>query len=109
LNLFNLGDYFKIQMAFGANVEDKKLTDIGYYSTVGVSKLIAQPLLQLAPEGDKWTGTYFNSQFDELLYSSQFILKDENEQIIEVGEVEIINYLNQGNTTNDKLFENYFD
>lgn len=109
LNLFNLGDYFKIQMAFGANVEDKKLTDIGYYSTVGVSKLIAQPLLQLAPEGDKWTGTYFNSQFDELLYSSQFILKDENEQIIEIGEVEIINYLNQGNTTNDELFENYFD
>jgi hypothetical protein len=88
-------------MAFGANVEDKKLTEIGYYSTVGVSKLIAQPLLQLAPEGDKWTGTYFNSQFDELLYSSQFILKDENGQIIEIGEVEIINYLNQGNTTND--------
>jgi hypothetical protein len=49
---------------------------IGYFSTVGICKLIAQPELKLSLNNKIWSGVYINSQPDELLYTSQFILKD---------------------------------
>jgi hypothetical protein len=49
---------------------------IGYFSTVGICKLIAQPELKLTLNNKNWFGVYINSQPDELLYTSQFILKD---------------------------------
>ena len=64
----NLGDQFKIQVAF----KDLEHT-IGYYSTIGVCKLIAKPELKISLNNKNWTGVYINSQPDELLYTSQFV------------------------------------
>lgn len=91
---FNLSDHYKIQVAFIDTTET-----IGYFSTVGVCKLISVPTLQLNQQGENWIGTYTTNDFEDLLYSSYFVLKDENGQIIEQSENKLTNYLeqNQGN------------
>jgi hypothetical protein len=98
----NLGDQFKIQVAF----KDLEHT-IGYYSTVGVCKLIAKPELKISLNNKNWTGVYINSQPDELLYTSQFVLKNDLDQIIEESEVETVNYMD---TAEDEgFYKTYFD
>jgi hypothetical protein len=98
----NLGDQFKIQVAF----KDLEHT-IGYYSTVGVCKLIAKPKLKIALNNKSWTGVYINSQPDELLYTSQFVLKNDLDQTIEESEVETVNYMDS--TEDEEFYKGYFD
>lgn len=98
----NLGDQFKIQVAF----KDLEHT-IGYYSTVGVCKLIAKPELKISLNNKNWIGVYINSQPDELLYTSQFVLKNDLDQIIEKSEVETVNYMDS--TEDEEFYKGYFD
>lgn len=98
----NLGDQFKIQVAFKDTAGQ-----IGYFSTVGVCKLIAKPELKLTLNNKDWVGVYINSQPDELIYTSQFILKDDLGQIIEKGEVETINYMDTAE--DEEFYKTYFE
>lgn len=98
----NLGDQLKIQVAFKESEEI-----VGYFSTVGICKLIAQPELKLSLSNKVWSGVYINSQSDELLYTSQFILKDDLGQIIEEGELETVNYLDS--IADEEFYQSYFE
>ncbi len=100
---FNLSDHYKIQVAF---IDADATKTIGYFSTVGVCKLISVPTLQLNQQGENWIGVYTTNDFEDLLYSSYFVLKDENGQIIEQSENKLANYLEQ-NQENQNYTETY--
>ena len=98
----NLGDQFKVQVAFKDTTEQ-----VGYFSTVGICKLIAKPELKLTLNNKDWVGVYINSQPDELIYTSQFVLKDDLGQIIEKSEVETVNYMDTAE--DEEFYKTYFE
>lgn len=107
-NKFNIGQYYKIQIAYFTADDNTKV--IGYYSTVGVTKYTAEP--EIAIEGleahkinthiYEYMGKY-SMQHDTLekVYSYRFDLTDTNHKIIKTSG-ELIH-----NSTNDDLYESY--
>lgn len=74
-SLFNIGQYYKIQLAYVQN----ETHDIGYYSSVGVAKYTAQPLVGVTEPEDGsmiYGGLYEVNPLDktEKWYSYQFDL-----------------------------------
>ena len=84
----NVGQYYKIQMAYLNS--DK---EVGYYSTVGVTKYTTQPQVSIQnldfgkinSHEYQYTGVYSQKGGDasEKMYSCRFKLLDEEENIIE--------------------------
>lgn len=82
-----IGQYFKLQLAY---VGLSKQPDTGYFSTVGVTKLTTKPEIYIegmSVDGTNthrmsYTGVYKQNQdgadISEKLYSSEFIIYDEN-------------------------------
>jgi uncharacterized protein YdcH (DUF465 family) len=80
---------------------------VGYFSTVGICKLIAKPELKLTLNNKDWVGVYINSQPDELIYTSQFVLKDNLGQIIEKSKVKTVNYMDTAE--DEEFYKTYFE
>ena len=79
-NLFNVGQYYKIQLAY-INNENQ----VGYYSTIGVIKCTRRPTVEIAgltgevnPHTYEYVGVYSQYKKDptEKVYSSRFLLTD---------------------------------
>ena len=79
-NLFNVGQYYKIQLAY-INSENQ----VGYYSTIGVIKCTRRPTVEIAgltgevnPHTYEYVGVYSQYKKDptEKVYSSRFLLTD---------------------------------
>jgi hypothetical protein len=68
---------------------------------------MAKPELKLTLNNKDWVGVYINSQPDELICTSQFILKDDLGQIIEKGEVETVNYMDTAE--DEEFYKTYFN
>ena len=76
-----LGEYYKIQIAFG-----DKDGNIGYYSTPAIVKYTNLPVLTLKQKGEWLEGTFSSLDPSEFLYSSNFIIKNQDNKITEKTE-----------------------
>lgn len=82
---FNIGQSYKVQIAYISNDGEE-----GYFSTVGVVKYTAEPEVlinnsnssQIHEHAYNYIGSYKNTDLTEKLYSYQFILKDNINNII---------------------------
>lgn len=82
--LLNVGQYYKVQLAY--YTEENKNKVVGFYSTVGVVKYTTAPTVEVLKNSDGITyyGTYSQANKDatEKVYSYQFDLKDNKGNII---------------------------
>ena len=82
-----VGQYYKIQLAFG--VEG---IEIGNYSTVGVFKYTAEPMLIIENHNSTgnlytYTASYASNDATELLYSYRFVLSNGDMIVEDSGEI----------------------
>lgn len=118
---YEIGTYYKVQMAF----IDAKENEVGYFSTVGVTKCIEQPVLSMNNcrssntssvtelttnnvnvHAQYYQGIYRNNDSTEKMYSSRFYLLDKNSQVL-VDSGEILHNASQDTeeTTGQELFK----
>lgn len=79
------GGYYKFQLAFESLDENNKAIT-GYYSTPAVAKYIASPKIEIInfdSEAMRVQGVYNSNNSKEYLYSYRFILKQNDDKIIE--------------------------
>lgn len=119
-----VGQFYKIQLAFLSNKQTvgEATTELGYYSTVGVIKYTTVPSVTIAglkPPNTKdsmssinrhlyrYLGIYSQENGDttEKIYSSRFVLKDSDDNII-VDSGDIIHDTSQ-DTSPNKAEENF--
>lgn len=81
-NLFTIGQYYKIQLAYGSAEEQNK-----YYSTAGVFKYTKKPKLTLEMSGRSLTGTYSNDDKSEKEYSYRFDIYEDGKLYHTSGEI----------------------
>lgn len=98
-----LGNYYKIQIAYVQKIEQiengkivSKEGEIGYYSTVGIIKYTAQPIISIQSLQEskvnlnryEYVGTY-KQDLDptEKLYSSKFIIYDGDYPVYDTGDI----------------------
>ena len=89
LQPFNIGQSYKVQIAYSGHDEEGKEEE-GYFSTVGVVKYTAEPTVLINNSESfqiqhtyNYIGSYENKKdLTEKLYSYQFILKDNVNNII---------------------------
>lgn len=85
-NDFNLGQYYKIQIAFS------KENELGYYSNVGVAKYVNVPTIEIEHHNlRKITASFSDLLTHENVYSYEFQLCDEFDNIIETSGEKIHN------------------
>ena len=90
---FTIGSYYKLQLAY----KEKNTNEIGYYSTVGVIKYTTYPTVfidklstsKTNPHQYDYAGVYSQKDGDatEKLYSSKFIIYDNNDVFYESEEI----------------------
>lgn len=102
----NIGQFYKVQLAY----VDKNDT-IGYYSTVGIIKCTAEPLLSIEENsGQNYVGIYLQDEKEgditEKIYSYCFTLYDSNGVIIETTGEQIHNH--QNDTVLNQQIDTYF-
>lgn len=104
--LFNIGQYYRVQLAYIDSTNT-----IGYYSTVGVIKYTSKPIVTLVDLDDKnpnihlydYIGSYVQEEDPtEKLYSSQLILRDNEDNIVYDSGIVIHTVLND-TTPNEGL------
>lgn len=112
-NKLNIGQYYKIQIAYKSNVDQI----IGYYSTVGVIKYTAEPRVEIdglsKERGNinshrySYVGKYTSNSEDpaEKVYSYQFNLYDTNKQLLQTSGEQIHNSYND--TERGESYDNY--
>ena len=90
-----IGNFYKIQIAYIDN------NDVGYYSTVGVIKYTAAPVVkiqqldekQLNDRYNEFTGVYINDKDPtEKVYSYRFDIFNQNGELIETSEEQVHNH-----------------
>ena len=101
-----VGQFYKIQLAYINTLNE---AEIGYYSTVGIVKCSAEPVLEIVNRDGsmEFTGHYSQIKKDttEKVYSYEFILKDNNQQIVERSGILLHNSAND--TAVDESIDNY--
>ena len=81
-----VGQFFKIQMAYDS-------AEVGYYSTVGVAKYTTKPIVAIDKLSTnkktnalyEYTGTYKNDDKTEKVYSYNFTIYDQNNEVYETS------------------------
>ena len=104
-SLFNVGEFYKVQIAYIENTRQAKLENetIGYYSTVGIIKYTTKPKvfiegmsnIYINTHNYQYTGIYSQTDADgkfldttEKMYSSEFRLLDANNNLVKTsGEI----------------------
>lgn len=103
-SLFNIGQYYKLQLAYLDTTGE-----VGYYSTVGVTKFTSMPSVSIAnltaantnAHSYQYTGVYRQyGDASEKLYSSRFIITNSDKIVVEDSGVIIHN-----TTQDDKRYE----
>lgn len=100
-----IGNYYKIQLAFAKDVVDGKATMQSPWSSVGIIKCTAIPTVtidNLYTDRDNinptlYVGKYTNLDVTEKVYSYNFIIRDEADQIYETSGDIIHNNVNDEN------------
>ena len=96
-NLFILGQYYNIQIAFVSG------SSVGYFSNVGVSRYINKPTLSVSHINLREViGTFSDELTNESVYSYQFNLYDDFNNIIETSGLQIHNNINDSNINTTK-------
>lgn len=100
-----VGQYYKIQIAFIGINEETDEEEIGFYSNVGIIKCIEQPVIFIKDREEttlntyEYIGVYQTNDITEKAYSYRFNLYDENEKIIETSGVQLHNSENDTSST----------
>lgn len=98
-NLFVLGQYYSIQIAF---VNE---SSVGYFSTVGTARYINKPTLSVAHTNLRDViGTFSDELTNEKIYSYQFNLYNDFNDIIESSGIQIHNNINDNGIDSIKDF-----
>lgn len=89
-NLFKIGQYYKIQLAYGKGTPNTSTASFGFWSTVATFKFTESPTVAI--EGlnrdmpnthiYNYTGTYYNSDPSEKIYSYEFEVRDMTNNLI---------------------------
>lgn len=93
---YDVGQSYKLQLAY------KKDANIGYYSTVGISKYTKQPTVQIKDLNKNslnyhiynYVGEYITEDITEKMYSCQFKVFNQNDELIQDSGEIIHNSLN---------------
>lgn len=98
-NLFILGQYYSIQIAF---VNE---SSVGYFSTVGTARYINKPTLSVTHTNLREViGTFSDELTNEKIYSYQFNLYNDFNDIIESSGLQIHNNINDNGIDSIKDF-----
>lgn len=97
-----IGQYYKVQIAFVDDVTDSANPVIGYYSTASVVKCTAKPTIYIKDRDNtvnhtyEYTGVYsqLNGDVTEKVYSYCFTLYDENNNVVATSGEQIHNSAN---------------
>lgn len=83
---FNIGQFYKLQMAYVYQDEGQNPI-IGHYSSVGIVKYTSEPVIELLEEvsGNMYIGSYITEDITERIHTYSFTLKDSKGSIIETS------------------------
>lgn len=90
---FNVGEYYKVQIAYKRPTQDPENPEIGTYSTVAVMKYTGQPRVgidgfskySVNSYNQSITGTYENFDTTEKVYTYRFVLSDDTGVVEDSG------------------------